>query len=310
MSEPAPLEQRVPIGAISGAPVRESRSAGAYRRAWLRFRRNRLAMGALAVLGAIVLFVLAADLIATHVTGFDYRENHLDAVLAHPGEQGYLLGSDGNGRDILTRLAYGGRVSLLVAVLATISTLILGGALGLVAGYAGGWVDSVLMRLADVFLSIPALSILILIAALYRPDQYALALVIAAVLWPGVARLIRGEAMAVRKREYVEAAQVLGASNRRIATRHVLPNILPTIIVWASLVAPAFILTEAALSFLGLGVRSPTPSWGNMLAEAQPFYRTNWTNVFFPGFAIFLTALSINLVGNGLRDALDPRLEQ
>ena len=290
--------------------MRQTKSAGAYRRAWGRFRRNRIAIVALWVLGGIVLFVLSADLVSTYVTGFDYRENHLNSVLAHPGESGYILGSDGNGRDILTRLAYGGRVSLAVALMATITTLAIGGAVGLVAGYAGGWVDTALMRLADVFLSIPALSILILISALYRPDQYELALVIAFVLWPGISRIIRGEAMALRKREYVDAARVTGAQGSRIVTRHILPNVLPTVIVWSSLVIPAFILTEAALSFLGLGVRSPTPSWGNMLSEAQPFYQSNWTNVFFPGFAIFVTALSINLVGNGLRDALDPRLER
>jgi peptide/nickel transport system permease protein len=294
-----------------GAEVpRAHKTSGAYARAWRRFRRNRVSMAFLLLLAAIVAFVLLADLISTYVTGFDYRENHLDRVLSGPGENGYILGSDGNGRDILTRLAYGGRVSMAVAVLATLTTLVIGGIVGLVAGYAGGFVDAVLMRLADVFLSIPSLSILILISALYRPNQYELAVVIALVLWPGISRIVRGEAMAIRGREYVDAARVTGAGDARIIRRHILPNVLPTMIVWASLVIPAFILTEAALSFLGLGVRPPTPSWGNMLAEAQPFYQTNWTNVFFPGFAIFLTALSINLVGNGLRDALDPRLER
>lgn len=295
---------------VVASPERGTRTAGAYRRAWRRFRRNPSAMAGFGVLVLIIIFVLLADVISAHVTGFDYSENHLDAVLVKPGQSGYILGSDGNGRDILTRLAYGGRVSMLVAVLATVTTLLLGGTIGLIAGYAGGFVDAALMRLADVFLSIPALSILILIAALYRPNQYELALVIAFVLWPGVSRLLRGEALALRRREYVEAARALGAGDTRIISRHLLPNVLPTIIVWSSLVIPAFILTEAALSFLGLGVRSPTPSWGNMLAEAQPFYRSNWTNVFFPGLAIFLTALSVNLVGNGLRDALDPRLER
>ncbi len=297
-------------GASRHLPGRQTAPVGAYRRAWKRFRRNPTAMAGLVVLVAILTFVLLADLISTYITGFDYSSNHLDAVLVRPGEQGYILGSDGNGRDILTRLAYGGRISMMVAVLATGTTLLLGGFIGLISGYAGGIVDAVLMRLADVFLSIPALSILILISALYRPDQYELSLVIAFVLWPGVSRLIRGEALALRKREYIEAARILGAGDARIISRHLLPNVLPTIIVWSSLVIPAFILTEAALSFLGLGVRSPTPSWGNMLSEAQAFYRTNWTNVFFPGMAIFLTALSVNLVGNGLRDALDPRLER
>lgn len=266
-------------------------------------------MVALVVFVLVVVFVVSADLISRYVTGFDYSENHLDSVLLGPGDGGYLLGSDGNGRDILTRLAYGGRVSLIVATLATISTLLIGGTVGLVSGYFSGFVDSLLMRLSDVMLSIPALSILILISALYRPDEYQLALVIALVLWPGISRIIRGEALAIRERDYMVAAQVTGAGDPRIVLRHLLPNVLPTMIVWTSLVIPAFILTEAALSFLGLGVRAPTPSWGNMLAEAQPFYRSNWTNVFFPGFAIFITALSINLIGNGLRDALDPRLE-
>ena len=310
MSDASQVGRSEVVANRGSAVVRQSHPAGAYRRAWWRYRRNPVAMAALVVLALIVLFVLSADLISEYITGFDYSENHLDSVLAHPGESGYILGSDGNGRDILTRLAYGGRVSLAVAVLATLSTLVIGGAIGLISGYAGGWADALLMRLADVFLSIPALSILILISALYRPDQYELALVIAFVLWPGISRIIRGEALAISKREYVEAAHILGASDVRIVTRHMLPNVLPTVIVWASLVMPAFILTEAALSFLGLGVRSPTPSWGNMLSEAQPFYTTNWTNVFFPGFAIFITALAINLAGNGLRDALDPRLER
>ncbi|CAN5802356.1 ABC transporter permease [soil metagenome] len=309
MSDSSPDRSAALVGRTMNA-ARVAKPAGAYRRVWRRFRRNPIAMAALIVLAGIVLFVLSAGLISTYVTGFDYSENHLDMVLASPGESGYILGSDGNGRDILTRLAFGGRVSLAVALMAALTTLVIGGAIGLVSGYAGGWVDTVLMRLADVFLSIPALSILILISALYRPDQYELALVIALVLWPGISRIIRGEALAIRKREYVEAAQILGASDSRIVSRHILPNVLPTVIVWSSLVIPAFILTEAALSFLGLGVRSPTPSWGNMLSEAQPFYQTNWTNVFFPGFAIFITALSINLAGNGLRDALDPRLER
>ncbi|MGH2535710.1 MAG: ABC transporter permease [Thermomicrobiales bacterium] len=242
------------------------------------------------------------------MTGFSYAENQLEGALAKPGEQGYILGSDGNGRDILTRLAYGGRVSLLVAVLTSLATLVIGGTIGATAGYFGRATDAILMRLVDVLLSIPSLALLILIAALYRPGYIALAFVIATVSWPGVARLIRGEVMALRHREFVEAARLLGASNWRVLFRHILPNVVPTIVVWISLVIPGFILTEAVLSFIGLGVRIPTPSWGNMLEEANQFYRQNWTNVFFPGLLIYITVLSINLVGNGLRDALDPRL--
>ncbi|MGH2560218.1 MAG: ABC transporter permease [Thermomicrobiales bacterium] len=277
-------------------------------RAWRRFRRNRISLVALFVVAAILLFVLGAGLISKYVTGFTYAENQLAGALAKPGEQGYILGSDGNGRDILTRLAYGGRVSLLVATLSSLATLVIGGTVGATAGYFGRAADAILMRLVDVLLSIPSLALLILIAALYRPGYIALAFVIATVSWPGVARLIRGEVMALRRREFVDAARLLGASHTRVLLRHILPNVVPTIVVWTSLVIPGFILTEAVLSFIGLGVRIPTPSWGNMLEEANQFYRQNWTNVFFPGLMIYVTVLSINLVGNGLRDALDPRL--
>lgn len=281
---------------------------GFYRRSWRRFRRDKVGLVALVVAGLIVVFVLSAGLVSEFVTNKSYSANSLADKLANPGEDGYILGADSNGRDILTRLAYGGRVSLLVALLASISTLAIGGTVGSVSGYFGGWIDAILMRLVDVVISIPALSLLILIAVLYQPGYVLLAIVIAAVSWTGVARLIRGEVLSLRHRDFVDAARVSGASDARIIWRHIFPNVMPLVIVWASLVVPGLILTEATLSFLGLGVRIPTPSWGNMLEEARSVFRTNWTNVFFPGFMIYLTVLAINLVGNGLRDALDPRL--
>jgi peptide/nickel transport system permease protein len=292
-------------GALERAKLRST--PGFYTRAWRRFRHNKVSVVALFVTMLIIIFALSAGVLSEYVTGFNYSENHLHEKLSKPGENGYIFGADGNGRDVLTRLAYGARVSLLVAFLATLSTLLIGGTIGSVAGFFGGFIDSVLMRLVDVLLSIPTLSLLILISSLYHPGYVALAFFIASVSWAGVARLIRGEVLSLRGRDYVDAARVIGASNSRIIWRHIFPNVVPTIVVWTSLVIPAFILTEAALSFLGLGVQIPTPSWGNMLNEAQDFYRRNWTNVFFPGFMIYVTVLSINLVGNGLRDALDPR---
>jgi peptide/nickel transport system permease protein len=291
---------------LDGVAARSS--AGFYTLAWRRYRQNKVAVVALVIVTLVVIFSVGADAVSV-LTGFDATENHLDERLSKPGQNGYVLGSDGNGRDLLTRLSYGGRISLAVAALATLSTLLIGGTLGAFAGYFGGYRDAVLMRLADVLLSIPTLSLLILISSLYRPGAAGLAFFIAAVGWPGLSRLVRGDVLQLRNREYVDAARILGASHRRILTRHLLPNALPTMIVWTSQVIPAFILTEAALSFLGFGVRIPTPSWGNMLAEAQQVYRTNWTNVFFPGFLIFITSLTINLAGNGLRDAFDPRLK-
>jgi peptide/nickel transport system permease protein len=286
------------------------KTPGYWRRAWWRFRRNRVALVALVVALGIIVFSLSAPLISTYVTGFTYQENHLANKLAPPMTDGYILGSDGNGRDVLTRLAYGGRVSLLVATLAATSILIIGGTIGASAGYFGGWLDTLLMRMADVLLSIPTLVLLILVSSFYQPSPPELAILIALVSWAGVSRLIRGEVMSLKNRDFVDAARVLGASNGRIIVKHIMPNVLPLIIVWASLVVPTLILVEATLSYLGLGVRPPQPSWGNMLQDAKQFVRQSWTLVFIPGFMIYLAVLSINLVGIGLRDALDPRLNQ
>jgi peptide/nickel transport system permease protein len=283
-------------------------SPGYWRRGWRRYKRNRLALVALGVVALIVLFSLGAGLISQHVTGYTYRQNHLADKLLPPFSDGYYLGTDGNGRDILTRLAYGGRVSLFVAFLATFSLLILGGSIGSLAGFFGGLIDSILMRLADIMLSIPTLPLLILVSTVWRPGPAGLAIFISLVSWPGVSRIVRGEVLAIRGRDYVEAGRVIGASDARLLIRHIFPNVVPIIVVWCSLVIPSLILTEAALSYLGVGVRVPTPSWGNMLQDAKQFVRTSWTLIFIPGLAIYITVLSINIVASALRDALDPRL--
>lgn len=289
---------------LGGRAVGKSR--GLALRTLATFSRDRVAMTALAIVIALALFALGADLISRW-TGFTAYENHLPEKLSRPGENGYVLGSDANGRDILTRLAYGGRISITVAFLATLCELTIGLGIGLIAGYAGGWVDSVLMRLVDVLLSIPSLPLLILISTLYRPGTYMLAVILALVSWPSDSRLLRGEALALKSREYVDAARVVGVSPAGIIFRYILPNVMPTMLVLVSLTVPALIIAETSLSFLGVGVQVPTPSWGNMLDDAYRFYRTNWTNVFFPGFVVFLASLSLYLVGDGLRDALDPR---
>jgi peptide/nickel transport system permease protein len=283
-----------------------TRSAGLFRRSMLAFRHDRVAMVALGVVILIALFALFAPLISRW-TGFDPYENHLEYKLSKPGENGYILGSDANGRDILTRLAYGGRISMTVALLGTVAELSLGLTIGLISGYAGGWVDGFCMRLVDLLLSIPTLPLLILISTLFEPGWVGLALILAVVSWPGDARLIRGEVLSLRHREYVDAARVVGVGPVGIVLKYVLPNVLPTVLVLASLTVPSLIIAEASLSFLGVGVQVPTPSWGNMLDEAFRFYRTNWTNVFFPGFIVFLVSLCLYLVGDGLRDAFDPK---
>jgi peptide/nickel transport system permease protein len=306
-------------GALADARPRASATAlerqqvrsvpGFYRRGWRRFRQNRVALAGLVVSAAIILFALAAGLIA-RLTGHSYATGNLRDQFLAPFSPGYLLGTDANGRDVLVRAAYGGRISLAVAGLASITSLCIGGLVGAVSGYFGGFVDSVLMRVVDVLLCIPGLPLLILVFTVYRPSPYGLALFIALLGWAGAARLIRGEVLSLRARDYVEAARVIGASNGRIIGRHIMPNVIPLILVSLSLALPGLILTEAALSYLGFGVQIPTPSWGNMLENARDYFTRSWTNVFIPGLFIYLTVLAISLVGNGLRDALDPRLNQ
>jgi peptide/nickel transport system permease protein len=266
-----------------------------------------VAVSALVVAGMIVIFAFAAPLVSWF-TGYTYTEQDLMNQLLGPGEQGHILGTDGSGRDILTRLAYGGRVSMTVAVLALISAFTIGATVGSVAGFYGGWVDSALMRFVDIVISIPGITVLLLLSVWFRPGPVGLAFVIAALAWTGISRLIRGEVLSLKNRDYIDAARVIGASNTRIIMNHIFPNVVSIAIVWMSLALPGLILYEAALSYLGFGVSIPQPSWGNMLQEANVFYRQSWTFVFIPGFAIYLSALSLNLVGNALRDALDPRL--
>ncbi len=273
-----------------------------------RFRRNKTAMAGFAVLIVMIIMALGADVIASQITHHTPEEQSLLDRFAPIGADGYVLGADDVGRDTATRLVYGARVSLGVAGLAIIFAVSIGAAVGLTSGFYGGWVDSILMRLVDIVLSIPTLFLLLLITTLWRVGPVLLALVIAAVSWVTLSRLVRGEVISVKSREYVEAARVIGVSDFRLIWRHVLPNVAPVMIVWASLTVPALILVEAALSFLGLGVQPPTPSWGNMLSNAQTFWAHSVALVILPGLAIYITVFSINLMGNGLRDALDPRV--
>jgi peptide/nickel transport system permease protein len=295
-------------GVLDRAALRKT--PGLYTRAWRVFRDNKVAMTAAVVLTLIVAFVLSAGLISTYVTGFTAQENHLADKLKPVMTDGYILGSDGNGRDVLTRLAYGGQVSLRIAFLSALAFFAIGGGVGLISGYLGGKTDAVLMRLVDVLLSIPGLPLLILISSLYRPGPTMLALILALIGWPGIARLFRGATLALRGSDYVDAARALGASSPRIVIKHIVPNLVPLLVVYTSLSLPGFMLAETGLSFLGVGVQVPTPSWGNMLGDGQQFFRTNFSLVLIPGLMIYITSLCMYLVGNGLRDAFDPKLTQ
>ena len=294
------------------APSGSERSPG--QMAWHSFRRHKPAMIGLTV---IVLLSLAAFL-APWVTPYDAEKTDLDAML-EPPSWAHPMGTDELGRDLLTRLLYGGRVSLSIGVMAMFLAVLLGSLVGGLAGFYGGWVDNVLMRLVDMMLAFPSLFVLILLSLALRDlpiealrgtafaSVFSIVLVIAVLSWMSVARLVRASFLSIREREFVLAAEGLGVPNRRIILRHMLPNAMSPIIVAATFRVATSVITESGLSYLGFGVQPPTPTWGNMLKNAQNLMtRAPWTAI-FPGLMIFVSVISVNFIGDGLRDALDPR---
>jgi peptide/nickel transport system permease protein len=269
--------------------------------AWRQFRRHHLATA-----GAVVFVLLCLSAVAAPLSRYDPNRTSLlerfeAPSLTHP------MGTDDLGRDELTRVLIGGRVSLSVGVLAMVVSVLVGTLVGACAGYFGGGVDSLLMRLTELFIAFPQLFILILLAALFGTGFWTIVLVVGLLRWMPVARLVRAAFLQLKQQEYVTAARALGASTNRIMWSHILPNSFSSIIVAATLGVAGAVLTESTLSFLGLGIQLPTATWGNMLRAAQNDMTTAPWLAFFPGLFIFLTILSINYLGDGLRDALDPR---
>lgn len=267
-----------------------------------RVARSRWTLAGLAVLAALALAAAAAPWLAPA----DPYRSELATALRAPSPA-FPLGTDAQGRDVLSRLLFGARLSLAVGLTSQGISLATGLLLGLLAGFRGRWVDAVVMRAADVTLAFPSLLLLIAVAAAVRPSLPVVCVVIGAVGWAGMARLVRGQVLVARGLDYVQAARALGASDVRLVARHVLPNVLGPVIVAATLGVGSAIMAEAALSFVGLGAQPPTPSWGAMIAEGRDLLRVApWVSL-FPGLAIGLTVLGVNLVGDGLRDALDVR---
>jgi peptide/nickel transport system permease protein len=269
---------------------------------WRVVRNRRGLLG-----GVVVAAMLAAGLLAPVVAPYSYSTQSLLQRLKPP-TAAHWLGTDGFGRDILTRVIWGARVSLEIGFLATGLAIAVGTAVGGAAGYFGGAVDTGIMRVADVFMSVPALFLILVVVALFGASLLNTAMVVGLVTWAPVARIVRGECLTLRARDFVEAARALGASHGRILGRHVLVNAVPAIIVQGTLLLGQTILIESGLSYLGLGVQPPTPSWGNMVVEGRQFLGSAWWVSTFPGMAIFATVLGFNLFGDGLRDALDPAL--
>jgi len=281
---------------------------------WQRLRRDRVAMISLVVIALIVLMAIFAPLF-TALTGHPPNEQYRDIGLTADGlpkgpSSQFWLGTDDLGRDILVRIAYGARVSLLVGVVSTGIAVTIGVVVGLAAGFFGGVVDTLLARLVDVALTMPFLLVAIALVSITGPSLTITILVIGFFSWASVARIVRGQVLSMREREFVEAARSLGASDPRIMFVDILPNVLAPVIVYTTLLIPVVIVTEAALTFLGLGLPPPTADWGGMISDGQQYYTTAWWFIMFPGIALLLTTLAFNLFGDGVRDAFDPRSDQ
>jgi peptide/nickel transport system permease protein len=275
------------------------------RRTLTRLRRRPMAVAGIVVASLFVLAALFAPLIAP----YDPAATNFGAVLQHPSSA-HIMGTDDLGRDVFSRVVYGARASLEAGVLATLLALVIAVPLGLMAGYYRGWWDPVISRVSDVMLAFPFLIVAVGMAAIFGPSlrNVVIALGVAAIPW--VVRVTRGEALALREQEFVRAAVANGAGDRTILGRHLLPNMAGVLLVQATVWIPQAIIGEAVLSFLGLGVQPPTPSWGSMLSAAQPFISLDAWLAVWPGLAIFLATLSFNLLGDGLRDVLDPRTQR
>lgn len=271
---------------------------------WKAVRRNPLTLFG----GCVVLLLFAMALSATVLPIPDPYEIHADAVLEAPSHE-HPFGTDELGRDVLSRVIYGARISLWVGFVSVGIAIVIGTVLGSAAGYYGGWVDGLIMRFVDVMLCFPTFFLILAVIAFLEPNIGAIMAIIGLTGWMGVCRLVRAEFLSLKERDFVQSARALGVGNLRIIARHILPNSLTPVMVAAILGVAGAILTESALSFLGIGVQPPTPSWGNILTSGKDNIQIAWWLSLFPGLAILLTVLSYNLLGEGLRDALDPRLK-
>jgi ABC-type dipeptide/oligopeptide/nickel transport system permease subunit len=269
--------------------------------------RDRLTLGALLLLLIMSIACFLAPPIVENVLGVDPNRTRVPDRFLAPGEEGHILGTDQLGRDQLIRLLYGGRVSLAIAYSASILSLIIGVTLGLVAGYYGGRIDDAIIWLINTINSIPIIFLLLVASTLWSPSPEMLVIILALLGWIPSARLVRGEALSLREREYMIAARMLGAPTWRLLLYHFVPNILPTAIVYLTINAGTLILIESALSYLGVGVQPPAPSWGNMLTEAGSYFARGQHLIVPPGLCIAVTVLCFYLIGDGLRDALDPQ---
>lgn len=285
------------------AVLKTQKSKGFYRDAWYRLRHDPLAMVTL----SIILLLIFVAIFAPAVTRYAPEATDVSNKWAESSSE-HLLGTDNMGRDIFSRIVYGSRVSLTVGVIAEFIAMVIGVTLGSIAGYFGGWVDSLISRIMEVFASFPFMLFAILMTYVLGPGVINCFIAIGLIGWTGMARLIRGEVLRLKNSDFVEASKAAGASGRRIIFKQLVPNCMPTIIVVLTMDIPADILLECTLSYLGLGVQPPTASWGEMISSAQMYLRQHPMFSVYPGIAILITVLAFNILGDCLRDAMDPKL--
>ena len=271
---------------------------------WYRFLRNKMAVAGCVV----VIFLFIISILSPWIAPYDPSEINLREVLAPPSST-HIFGTDQLGRDVFSRMIWGAQISLKVGFVATGISIFIGAILGALAGYYGRWVDTIIMRFVDIMLCFPSFFLILAVIAILEPSIWNIMIVIGLMSWMGITRLVRADFISLKERDFVQAAKVIGASDFRIIFSHILPNAMASVLVAATLGVAGAILTESALSFLGIGVQPPTPSWGNILTAGKDNIDIAWWLSLYPGLAILITVLGYNLLGEGIRDSLDPRLK-